>query len=59
MIWNGVLSDSGDDARYVLGFEAGAPATGGYVVMGDGTVRLMTGKDFSEAMMLPEAGTAP
>lgn len=55
MIWNGDLGDTGSTSAYVLGFEAGVPATGGYVVMGDGVVRLMTAKDYSEATMLPTA----
>ena len=59
MIWAGVLGDSTENARYVLAFEARAPASGGYVVMGDGEVRLMTGKDFSQAAMLPQSTDAP
>ncbi len=50
--YNGVLGDAGKNASDVLAFEARAPASGGYVVMGDGGVRLMTGKEFSEATML-------
>lgn len=61
MNWNGILG-SGEEAAqnglYVLGFEARAPATGGYVVMADGFVQLMTGKDFSEATMVPEVSKA-
>jgi len=57
MNWNGDLG-TGEDAEenglYVLGFEARAPASGGYVVMADGFVQLMTGKDFSEATMVAE-----
>lgn len=52
MIWNGQLEDPGASAGFVLGFEAGVPSTGGYVVMGDGTVRLMTAKQFAEASLL-------
>ena len=55
MIWNGVLGEASENAEYVLGFEAGVPATGGYVVMGDGVVRLMTSKEYSEATLLPTA----
>ncbi len=53
MAWGGRLEDPATSAKFVLGFEAGVPSTGGYVVMGDGTVRLMTAKDFSEASLLP------
>ncbi|MGI9473397.1 MAG: hypothetical protein ACR2NZ_17775 [Rubripirellula sp.] len=53
MIWGGDLSDEQANSSYVLAFEARAPASGGYVVMADGSVQLMTGKDFSEATMLP------
>ena len=53
MIWNGNLGDASENPKYVLGFEAGAPSTGGYVVMGDGVVRLMTAKEYTEATMLP------
>jgi hypothetical protein len=53
VIWNGDLGDASANARYVLGFEAGVPATGGYVVMGDGVIRLMTSKDYSQATVLP------
>jgi hypothetical protein len=52
MIFNAELGESAENARRVLGFEAGVPATGGYVVMGDGTVRLMTVKDYSEASLV-------
>ena len=53
MIWDGQLSDAQSNSKYVLGFEARVPASGGYVVMGDGEVRLMTGKEFSEGATLP------
>ena len=42
--------------RFVLAFEAATPARGGYVVMGDGTVKSMTAKQFAAAEMLPENG---
>ena len=51
--WRGRLGEPQELAAFVLGFEARAPASGGYVVMGDGQVRLMTGKDFSQSTMLP------
>jgi hypothetical protein len=57
--WDGVLGGARDNGRYVLGFEARAPASGGYVVMGDGEVRLMTGKEFSQAAMLPSVSGEP
>lgn len=53
MNFDGILSNAGENGLYVLGFEAGVPATGGYVVMADGMVQLMTGKEFSEATMIP------
>ncbi len=52
MVWNGQLGIAAATANDVLGFEAGVPSTGGYVVMGDGTVRLMTAKQFSEGSLL-------
>lgn len=55
MIFDGQLADADNSAQRVIGFEAGVPATGGYVVMGDGKVRLMTIKDFSEASMISQA----
>lgn len=53
MVYRGVLDDTSQDAPYVIGFEAGVPATGGYAVMSDGSVTLMTQKDFVEATMVP------
>ena len=55
MMWNGTWGEESQNSKHVIAFEAGVPATGGYVVMGDGTVRLMTVKDYSEATMLPTA----
>jgi len=52
VIWGGDLSDVTANPTSVLAFEARAPASGGYVVMADGQVQMMTGKDFSEATML-------
>ena len=59
MNWGGVLGDASENGKYVLGFEARAPASGGYVVMGDGFVQLMTGKEFTAATMLPSASDEP
>ena len=59
MNWQGVLGDPAANSQYVLGFEARAPASGGYVVMADGKVRLMTGKDFSESAMVPSQVASP
>ena len=53
MIWEGDLSAKSNNQDAVLAFEARVPASGGYVVTSNGTVLLMTGKDFSEATMLP------
>ena len=53
VIYDGVFGADQRIGEQVLAFEAGAPRGGGYVVMADGQVRLMTGKDFSEAEMLP------
>ena len=53
MIWNGDLSFDDHLGSYVLAFEAGALARGGYVVMADGAVKSMTLKDFQAAVMLP------
>ena len=50
--WGGDLGNVDDNANRVLAFEARAPASGGYVVMADGQVRLMSGKEFSTAPML-------
>jgi hypothetical protein len=57
IIFAGQLGAADENAKHVLGFEAGVPATGGYVVMGDGKVRLMTIKDFSEASLIPVSGS--
>ncbi len=57
--WKAPLTDSPENAQYVLAFEAGVPSTGGYVVMADGTVRLMTAKDFSKATMMPTPAGQP
>lgn len=57
LVWNGQVT-SGVNGR-VLGFEAGVPSTGGYVVMGDGSVRLMTAKDFSKSELLEVDSTEP
>ncbi|MEM8669945.1 MAG: hypothetical protein AAGG48_20630 [Planctomycetota bacterium] len=54
MNWDGDLSKTAENGLYVLGFEAGVPGSGGYVVMADGMVQLMTRQDFSEARMVPE-----
>ncbi len=59
MAWNGQIDPAKNNADFVLGFEAGVPSTGGYVVMGDGTVRLMTAKDFSKASLLPSPAKVP
>ena len=53
VIWNGDLSFDDHLGSYVLAFEAGALARGGYVVMADGAVKSMTLKDFQAAVMLP------
>lgn len=55
MIFNGQLGSAAENAGLVLGFEAGVPATGGYVVMGDGSYQLMTIKKFSEASLIPNS----
>lgn len=57
MIFGGQFDPAAQNDQYVIGFEAGVPATGGYVVMGDGQVQLMTVKNFSEADMLPTSGS--
>lgn len=51
--WNGDLSQTGALGSLVLAFESGALARGGYVVMADGKVKIMTLKEFQEAPMLP------
>ena len=53
MIWNGDLDTDPEPGRFVLGFEAGVPAHGGYVVMGDGTVKVIKRGQFQSAVMLP------
>ncbi|MEE2934811.1 MAG: hypothetical protein VYA84_02325 [Planctomycetota bacterium] len=58
VIWKADLANSGENGLYVLGFESGVPSTGGYVLMADGHVQLMTSKDFSEARMIPQAESA-
>lgn len=54
--WGGDLSNDADNANRVLAFEARVPASGGYVVMANGQVRLMSGKEFSTASMLEPSG---
>jgi len=54
MIWNGDLTDEPANAGYVVAFEAPTPAKGGYVVMGDASVKLMTAKEFAASTMLPQ-----
>jgi hypothetical protein len=56
MAWDGQINSATKNADFVLGFEAGVPSTGGYVVMGDGAVQLMTAKDYSKASLLPSRG---
>ncbi|MGI9469153.1 MAG: hypothetical protein ACR2OA_18685 [Rubripirellula sp.] len=51
--WNGDLSVTETLGGFVLAFEAGALARGGYVVMADGKVKTMTLKEFQGATMLP------
>lgn len=51
--WDGDLSQTEALGQFVLAFEAGVLARGGYVVMADGTVKSMTLKEFQEAAMLP------
>ena len=53
--WNGDLSVTETLGSFVLAFEAGTLARGGYVVMADGTVKNMTLKEFQAAAMLPAA----
>ena len=52
MIWNGDLNANPDPGQCVLGFEAGVPAHGGYVVMADGTVQVIKRGEFQSATML-------
>ncbi len=60
MIWNGDLGnpeltqDVDGLANLVLGFEAGVPARGGYVVMANATVKVMKRNEFQSATMIPE-----
>lgn len=58
LVWNGQLDDPAKHAESVLGFEAGVPSTGGYVVMADATVQLMTAKEFSESRLVTPAANA-
>ncbi|MGB0761904.1 MAG: hypothetical protein ACPGPS_20305 [Rubripirellula sp.] len=51
--WNGDLNQKYPLGGFVLAFEAGVPARGGYVVMADGIVQSMSLKEFQEAAMLP------
>ncbi|MGI9441233.1 MAG: hypothetical protein ACR2N1_02135 [Rubripirellula sp.] len=51
--WNGDLSATETLGNFVLAFEAGTLARGGYVVMADGKVKNMTLKEFQESTMLP------
>lgn len=51
--WNGDLSAIETLGSFVLAFEAGTLARGGYVVMADGKVKNMKLKEFQEAAMLP------
>ena len=51
--WNGDLSATETLGSFVLAFEAGTLARGGYVVMADGKVKNMKLKEFQEAAMLP------
>ncbi len=51
--WNGDLSATETLGSFVLAFEAGTLARGGYVVMADGKVKNMTLKEFQESTMLP------
>ncbi len=53
MIWNGDLDACPEPGKVVLGFEAGVPAHGGYVVMADGTVQVIKRGEFQSASMLP------
>jgi hypothetical protein len=55
MIWNGDLDDNLEPGKFVLGFEAGVPAHGGYVVMADGSVQVIKRGQFQSALMLPTA----
>jgi hypothetical protein len=58
MIWSadlvkpGPAMDAKSLADLVLGFEAGVPAHGGYVVMADGSVRLLKRNEFQAASMI-------
>ena len=55
IIWDGQLDEPAKNAELVLGFEAGVPSTGGYVVMADATVQLMTAKQFAESTLVTPA----
>ncbi len=58
MIWNGSLGDANENAKYVLGFEASVPGSGGYIVKGDGFVELVTAKQFSAMKTIPQVETS-
>ena len=55
MIWNGDLDSNPALGKFVLAFEAGVPAHGGYVVMADGSVQVIKRGQFPSAQMLPTA----
>jgi hypothetical protein len=48
MFWNGVLAENGGNGQRTLGFEASVPGSGGYVVTADGSIRLITARQFAE-----------
>lgn len=57
-LWGGPLSESNSDK--VFAYEKEVPASGGYVLMGDGkTIKKMTAEDFQQASKLAEVPKMP
>jgi hypothetical protein len=48
MFWDGVLEQDSDQGEWTLGFEASVPGSGGYIVTADGSIRLVTARQFAE-----------
>ncbi len=55
MFWDGVLEQDSDKGEWTLGFEASVPGSGGYIVTADGSIRLVTARQFAET---PTVATA-
>lgn len=59
MSWDAAITpDQVENDKYVLGFEADCQGSGGYLVMGGGTVNHISGRKFGLVTLFPKAESA-